>query len=344
MLFDYVIGNPPFNDEFGSTGENDTFAPPVYHIFIDSAYEIARKVELVHPARFLFNAGSTPKAWNQKMLEDKSFKVLYYEAESKNVFPNTKIRGGICISYRDSEKDYGAIEVFTPYLPLNSVTHKVRTNQSFKTITSIMVIQNRFNLDALYADFPEYRSVIGSNGKDKRFETGIFEKIPLFREHKNDDTDIAVYGVINKKRLFRYFPRKYTDLNHENLTKYKVVTMKSSGEGVFGETMAPFDILGPKQAFTRSYISFGCFETQKEAENCRLYLKTKFARALLYVKKATQDNPVDTWTLIPLQNFTDKSDINWNTSIANIDRQLYKKYGLSPEEIAFIESHVKEME
>lgn len=77
MKFDFVIGNPPYQDL--TLGENATFAPPIYNVFIDSAFKVANKVELIHPARFLFNAGSTPKAWNQKMLKDEHLKVLYYE-------------------------------------------------------------------------------------------------------------------------------------------------------------------------------------------------------------------------------------------------------------------------
>lgn len=344
MKFDFVIGNPPYNEEFGGSGENETYAAPVYNKFIDAANEISDRVELVHPARFLFNVGSTPKAWNEKMLHDKHLKILHYEAESKSFFPNTKIRGGICISYHDNNADFGAIEVFTPYPLLNSITKKVRSCNTFLSISKIMFIQNRFNLDALYKDYPQFKSMIGSNGKDKRFETGIFDKIPLFVDEKENGDDIAVYGVIKKKRCFKYFPIKYTEVAHENLYKYKVVTMKSNGEGVFGEAMASFDILKPLEAFTRSYISFGAFDYEYEAINCRKYLKTKFARVLLYVKKVTQDNPIDTWVCIPIQDFSESSDIDWNTSIANIDKQLYKKYGLSEEEIYFIESKVKEME
>lgn len=341
MKFDFIIGNPPYQDE--TLGENITFAPPIYHLFMDEAHRIGDKVELIHPARFLFCAGSTPKAWNQKMLNNTHFKILYYESESWKVFANTKIRGGICVSYHDRNTKFGAIEVFTPYPQLNSITAKVRCFDGFKGISTIMYIQNRFDLDALYQDYPEYKSVIGSQGKDKRFETGIFEKIDLFNENRQSDEDIAVYGVIKKKRVFRYFPKKYTELEHENLSYYKVVTMKSSGEGVFGETMAPFDVLEPWEAFTRSFLSFGTFNSRVEAENCRSFLVTKFARALLYVKKATQDNPIDTWQYIPLQDFTPASDIDWSKSIPEIDQQLYAKYGLDAEEISFIETHVKPM-
>lgn len=93
-LFDYVIGNPPYNEDFENSGDNGKFGKPVYHHFMDAAYELSEKVELIHPARFLFNAGSTPKAWNEKMLNDKHFKVLQYSANSKDIFPNTDIKGG----------------------------------------------------------------------------------------------------------------------------------------------------------------------------------------------------------------------------------------------------------
>ena len=89
MKFDFIIGNPPFQEE-----KKDTSDPPIYHLFMDEAYKIADKVELVTPARFLFNAGKTPKAWNKKMLEDKHLKVLYYTPSSAEVFTNTDIRGG----------------------------------------------------------------------------------------------------------------------------------------------------------------------------------------------------------------------------------------------------------
>lgn len=74
-MFDFVIGNPPYQIESNGANANDT---PVYHLFYDSAFEVSDKVELITPARFLFNAGGTPKSWNEKMLQDEHFKVLYY--------------------------------------------------------------------------------------------------------------------------------------------------------------------------------------------------------------------------------------------------------------------------
>ena len=86
MKFDYVIGNPPYQD-----GESaSTRKPPVYNLFMDATYPLADKVELITPARFLFDAGQTPKAWNDKMLNDSHLKVLHYETDASRIFPNTR--------------------------------------------------------------------------------------------------------------------------------------------------------------------------------------------------------------------------------------------------------------
>ena len=116
MKFDYVIGNPPYQETQEGTSDN-----PIYNCFMDAAYEIAEKVELITPARFLFDAGKTPKVWNEKMLEDEHLKVEYYEQDSSKVFSNTDIKGGVAVTYRDKSKIFGAIDTFTQYPVLNSV-------------------------------------------------------------------------------------------------------------------------------------------------------------------------------------------------------------------------------
>lgn len=119
MKFDFIIGNPPYQEEIEGSSDR-----PIYNAFMDAVYEISDKVELITPARFLFNAGKTPKAWNQKMMEDIHLKVLFYERDSSKIFPNTNINGGIAITYRDASKNFGAIEVFSPYDELRSIQEK----------------------------------------------------------------------------------------------------------------------------------------------------------------------------------------------------------------------------
>lgn len=199
-LFDYVIGNPPYNEDFENSGDNGNFAKPVYNYFMDATYEVAEKVELIHPARFLFNAGSTPKAWNEKMLNDEHFKVMKYEADCTKVFPNTDIKGGIAITYRDEGEAFGKIGTFTAFPELNSIVNKAAVSDEAYSVASIVYTQVRFDLDALYADYSEYKSIIGSNGRDKRFRNNAFDKIRIFTDTPKGTDDIKVLGILKNKR------------------------------------------------------------------------------------------------------------------------------------------------
>lgn len=341
MKFDYVIGNPPYQDE--TIGDNKGFAPPVYNKFLDASYEIADKVEMIHPARFLFNAGSTPKAWNEKMLSDSHFKVLHYESDASVMFTNTEIKGGVVISYRDNNKNYGAIKVFTPYEELNSIMKKATPANEAESLMETIYIQNKFDLEKLYKDHPEYRAVIGSEGKDKRFRNNIFEKVPIFTEERQNKGDIRVLGVCKNKRVWMYIPEKYVETEHENLKNWKVLVARVNGSGNLGEALSTPVVEAPNEGYTQTFIGIGSFKVETEAQNALKYIKSKFCRTMLGILKITQDNNRDTWRMVPLQDFTDHSDIDWSKSVAEIDRQLYRKYDLTADEIEFIETHVKEM-
>ena len=102
-------------------------------------------------------------------------------------------------------------------------------------------------------------------------------------------------------------------------------------------------VFSDNTGFTHTFLGLGGFDSKEEAEAALKYIKCKFVRALLGVLKVTQDLNADKWKYVPLQDFTSSSEIDWSASIPEIDRQLYAKYGLDENEIAFIESHVKEM-
>lgn len=343
-LFDYVIGNPPYNEDFENSGDNGNFAKPVYNQFMDAVNGVAEKVELIHPARFLFNAGSTPKAWNEKMLNDPHFKILSYEADCSKVFPNTDIKGGIAISYSDSTKDFGAIGTFTAFPELNGIVRKCRAQDEDMSLSSIIYTQVRFDLDKLYEEHPEYKEIIGSNGKDRRFRNNAFEKIKLFSEAQDSGDDIKILGVLKSKRTWRYISAKYVDGTHESLEHWKTLCPRANGAGVFGEALSPLVVAEPHIGYTQTFIGIGSFDSKFEAESAMKYVKSKFARTLLDVLKVTQDNDRGVWKLIPLQDFSTSSDIDWSKPVHDIDLQLYRKYGLDEAEIEFIETHVKEME
>ena len=171
-LFDFVAGNPPYQ---GSNNQNGR-QPPVYHEFMDAAYEVADCVELITPARFLFNAGQTPKAWNQKMLSDDHFSVLEYEADATKVFGNTEIKGGVAVHIRDVNKNYGAIKVFTSHPELNRIVKTVSksdTNENkLDTIVSSRGIYRTTEL--FFADFPFASSRLGK-GTGNMIASNFFE-------------------------------------------------------------------------------------------------------------------------------------------------------------------------
>ena len=333
-----VIGNPPYQTEGNG---NKTFAPPIYHEFMDASFEVAEKVELVTPARFLFNAGSTPKPWNQKMLNDEHFKVMHYEADASKMFPGTDIKGGVSVTYRDANEDFGAIGTFTAYEELNSILHK--TQKEFNGgLDSIVTNRGTYRFSQqVYDEIPEVMTRVS----DSRILSSAFERFPelFFSEIPDDDHKyVSIYGKEGGGRVYRWLRRDYLKEN-ENLNKYKVMVPKANGSGALGEVLSTPLIGKPLIGFTETFISIGEVDSEEEATAILKYVKSKFARTMLGVLKITQDNTRPTWKLVPLQDFTSSSDIDWSKSIPDIDRQLYAKYGLDETEIEFIETHVKEM-
>ena len=333
MKFDFVIGNPPYQSERQGTSKT---AQPVYHSFMEEAFKVGKVVELITPARFLFNAGGTPKAWNEKMLADEYFKVIEYEADGSKVFANTEIKGGIAITYRDSENKCGAIGVYSTAPELNSLLKKVKmASEGNVMLNSLGFVASKFSPGDFYADFPEHAD------HERRMSSNVLN-FACFHEQKQHG-DVGIYGLVKLKRVMLYISEKYVDMADSNISKYKIIIPKACGVGAFGETLANPEILEPMTGFTHTFLGLGGFESMEEASAVLKYIKTKFARALLGILKVTQDLNADKWRLVPLQDFTPSSDIDWSASIADIDRQLYRKYGLTEEEIAFIETRVKEM-
>ena len=160
---------------------------------------------------------------------------------------------------------------------------------------------------------------------------------------------VRVLGLDGKKRASRWIRSEYVT-GPENFDKFKVVAPASRGHlGNFGEQ--PALILGepllgePQVAVTQTFITIGSFGTKAEAEACLKYVKSKFARAHARRPEGHPAQPGEaSGSTSPPQDFTSASDIDWSKPIPEVDQQLYAKYGLDPEEIAFIEAKVKPME
>ncbi len=338
MKFTAIVGNPPYQ-----LTKEDTSDAPIYHLFMNVSYRLTDLATFITPARFLFNAGKTPTEWNNKILNDKHFKVVWYKPQSVDVFPNVDIKGGVVVSLYNKEEESGSIGVFTIYEELTSITNKVTKRSDFMAIDEIIFHQNKFNLQSLYEYNDKYRGIIGSGGKEKRLTTAIFGQLDIFTSKPYLEDDICILGLVKNVRHKKYINRKYIEA-HATLDKYKVLVPYSNGSGEFGETLSSPIVVSPNNGFTQSFIGFGAFDSCNDADALLKYIKTKFVRALLGVLKATQHNGKDVWKYVPLQDFTSSSDIDWSKSIAEIDKQLYAKYGLDEKEIDFIESKVKPME
>lgn len=340
MKFDAIVGNPPYQETLEKSSDK-----PIYNYFYDAAFKISDLVSLISPGRFLFKAGKTPKDWNEKMLSDEHFKVVKYFQNSGDVFPRTDIKGGIVISLRDANKNFGTIGLFSNYTELNSILEKV-LKQNFIPFSEVIFSSDVYKFtEKLHTDFPQIKDRL-SKGHENSVTTNIFGKLPevFLSDLPNDDCEyVKIYGVQENIRIYKYIRKEYIK-GPSNFDKYKVFVPKSNGSGAIGEVLSTPLIGEPLIGHTQTFISIGVFDTKQEAEACLKFIKSKFARTLLGTLKSTQHNPKSTWANVPLQDFTANSDIDWTQSIPDIDKQLYKKYNLSPEEITFIESKIKAME
>lgn len=340
VKFGAIVGNPPYQK--ASIGKNNSDSA-IYPEFMDLSYCLSEFTALITPARFLFNAGKTNSKWNSLRLNDPHFKVASYNESSDAVFEsNIDIKGGVAITIRDNNKKYKPIVCFTPNTKLTSIREKVCKCNDFSSITKIICSRGIYRYsDIAYRENPDELS----KTSDSRIAPSAFERMPsLFLEKPNDAEDfIQILGKTDNSRVFRWIKRKYVKYV-SNLEHYKILIPKADGKGSFGERLTKPQIVNPSVGFTETFISIGEFENKTLSEACLKYIKTRFVRALLGMKKVTQNNSKTMWEYVPLQDFTSSSDIDWSKSVDDIDQQLYRKYDLNDEEIAFIEEKVQRME
>lgn len=342
MKFKAIVGNPPYQEEGISTRK-----PPIYHLFYDIAFSISEKVTLITPGRFLFKAGQTPKEWMEKILEDKHFKVIDYFQKSTDVFPSVDIKGGVAMTYRDAKQDFGKIGYFTDYSELKTILQKVTLHNDFIKGGFGNLISSRGMYrfkDIFFEDYPKAKEAL-NKGTGNMITSNSFDLYQdiFFEQKPEDDLDyIQLFGRIENHRTYRWIKRCYVQPN-EYLDYYNVFVPEANGTGAIGEVLSTPIIGVPVIGHTDTFLSIGKFDNKTEALHCLKYVRTKFARTMLGTLKATQHNPRDTWANVPLQNFTLNSDIDWRKSVAEIDAQLYTKYALTEDEIAFIESMIKPM-
>lgn len=336
MKFNAVVSNPPYQ-----VGVNKE---PLYHHFISIGMEIGDLGTLIHPGRFLFNAGKTPKAWNQKMLNDEHFKVVKYWKKSDEVFDAVDIKGGVAVTMWDKQNVIGPIGTFVLHDELRTIQEKVESlgEESF---SKIVYSRDLYQLTELF--YKENPELEGRQSKGHRFDLGTtaFSLFPeVFSDEKPAGDGYAlVVGRENDTRIAKWIKKEYLKLP-DNFESYKIAFPVANGSGKFGESLSDPFVCGPYCAQNTTFLSAGNFYTLFEAQSCLKYVKTKFARCMLGIFKVTQHTTREAWRAVPLQNFTQQSDINWDLSIPELDAALYQKYNLTQDEIDFIESNVSAMQ
>lgn len=365
MKFNAIVGNPPYQ----VVSDVNNRQTPIYHLFYQIAEKLSSIYSLISPARFLFNAGLTPPEWNQKMLNNEHIKVAYYTEDSSQLFPNTNINGGVAVIYGNTNLSFKPIHRFIPHDTLGIIASRFKKDEA-NNLTSIMYggrSDLKFN-ETFLRDYPNSkedrltfiqrkRPNVTALGPNEEYELKSSTLEALSYAFKSDIEKKSDYyhilGLVGAKRTWKYIERKYLTPrypNKNNIDKFKVIIAESDGAaGQVGKPI-PAQICGipcvgnPYDSATSTFMSIGAFDSREEALNCSKYVKTKFLRCLLGILKVTQHTPPSVWAYIPLQDFTPSSDIDWTVSIEEIDRQLYRKYNLSDEEIAFIEKTIKPME
>lgn len=344
MNFTAIIGNPPYQIEGVSTRKS-----PIYHLFYDVSIGLTPIVSFITPGRFLFKAGQTPKSWMEKMLADEHFKIVDFYPKYDEVFPKDTIdlKGGVAIGLRNVNEDFGAIGFFSGFNEIQSIMTKVKDHNTFKNNKFANLISNRgmyrFS-DEFFKEYPKAKRALDS-GTGNMVTSNSFNLYPeiFLKSEPENDAYIQLFGRQGTQRVYRWIKKSYI-LDNEYLSSFNVFIPEANGTGIMGEVLSTPLIGNPAVGHTDTFLSIGVFASREEAAACLKYIKTKFARCLLGTLKVTQHTPKDTWANVPMQDFTENSDIDWSKSVEEIDTQLYKKYKLNDKEITFIESMIKPME
>jgi putative type II restriction endonuclease len=341
MKFAAIIGNPPYQDRGGSGGTNDA---SIYQDFCQFSFDVnPRFTSMVIPSRW-FTGGRENLVGNfrQTMLTSNHTSRLIAFSNAKDLFPDAEIKGGCCYfiyspSYngdceyslnRDGKvfsnnRKLGEFDIFIREPKLAEIVSKV-ASKSASTIESMISSDTPFGIPT------------NPTGSAKSHFAIYNEASPT---HKT-----LLYMMSNGNRVIRYIDGTVIRKNADKINTPKVLIPKAYGAG----ESFPHQILGKPEiasgnsVCSQSYL-FVSLPTIQEANNFVKYIKSKFLRILVSAAKLSQDAMSKVYRFVPLQDFTAGSDIDWSKSVEEIDAQLYAKYNLSDEEIAFIESMIKPM-
>ena len=340
MKFDAIVGNPPYQVmDGGGTGSS---ALPIYQKFVYVSRDIMPKyISLIMPSRWM-TGGKGLDAFREAMLHDTQIRVMHDYLDCQEVFPNVAIEGGICY-YRWDKGENGLCDFVSHSKGMVNIATRALCENG-----SDVVIRNVDALSILKKTEKDYKSNPFSNIVSPRNPFRISDV--EISSHKSDRFCCEIFGRFDGSRSVKYTTSLTLHENGQKLLKnWKVFISKADGAaGQLGNPI-PARIIGkselgnPNMVCTETFLAIGPFNTKGESVNVQKYLETRFLRFLVGIRKL-KNMTQDTYSFVPLQDFTENSDIDWSDSIEDIDCQLYKKYGLTKEEIDFIESMIKPME
>lgn len=325
MKFDVIIGNPPYQlSDGGDTEERKRGgATPLYNLFIQQAKKLnPHYLIMIIPSRW-FAGGRGLDEFRDEMLHDRHLKKLIDYPISTDCFPGVEIKGGVCYFLWDKSYN-GDCEITT----IRNNSHSTSLRPMLEDGCDTFI---RYN-EAI----PIFRKVRAF--KEKTFDVMVSNQKPFgLRTYFTGRTTKNIGDVIlYANKSIGYVSRKDIVQNEQWIDKFKVyITMAyGAGEDFPHQIINKPFLGGPNTCCTETYLVIGPFDNKIEAENVLSYIKTKFFRFLVLLKKNTQHAASKVYSLVPLQDFSEQ----WT------DEKLYKKYGLTDDEIAFIDSMIRPME
>lgn len=335
MKFDIIIGNPPYQlADGGGTGDS---AKPIYNLFIDQARSLSPKyISMIIPSRWM-KGGKGLDDFRKTMIEDTHIKMIYDFENSAECFPNNHIDGGVCFFVWDINYN-GMVDYY--YKPKDDAA--TFSKRYLKTDASDTVVRDYKQLSILEKIVskkePKFSSIVYSRNP-YGFNSDFFNRKETHSEiviHENPFEDcVKIYGVEGKKggskRVSGYIESKNVRKSRDTINKYKLLFSKAFTTTA---TVPPEIILAqPNEICTETFLLIGGWKSKNEQLNCLTYMKTKFFRALLFFNRHSLNISKESFDLIPIQTFNRK----WT------DKDLYEKYGLSNDEINYIEKNIEEM-
>lgn len=336
MKFDVIVGNPPYQL---SDGGAQASAIPLYHKFVQQAKKLnPTYLTMIIPARW-YSGGRGLDEFREEMLADKRIKEIHDFPNTADCFPGVNIRGGVCYYLWDANhksdckiynyKGEGQVNVLIRPMKESKFDIFIRHNEAITIINKV--------INGKVITFEDYVSSLRPFGF-----RGYFVNDEKFRNNKKGlNKPVVCYG---KGKKVGYVEFDEISINKKYVDVFKVFTPRANNIG----TELPDDnfntfIGEPGSICTESYLVLGADLSLNNvsAFNLRKYFSTRFSRFLHSVAKSSQDATSKTFRFVPLQDFTENSDIDWSKSILEIDNMLYSKYGLSETEIVFIESMIK---